>query len=548
MITSKKGQAWYVLRGYRYQLLRSLDAWLGLRPGEDLLLETEEDFSVKSATVSFDTQVKSSAAAGGPKSHSLRSKDVHAALGRFWTRSDQGRDPRCQLAFIAQGGVAREQGISFPNNVAGIDYWRSVVLGADSQPIRAALASLFEGQPIGDWINENPSDEELGSRLLNRIRWIPDALDEGPLTDLVRDRIAELYLEKGLWATLADAAVPALLDRVFETATQPNEVDRSLTAVDLHRSIEITVGPTLSLRNAALIASSASADGGDGLLVSTLIQSLGTVAPRSETVAAILTKVRGEPLIWFHGSHGIGKSTMARLIALEVGGTWLKLDLRPIQDDPKAVFAAWRELLRTLHRTSSVKGIVVDDLSGRALDALRARLSTLITSLDPGTRVIVTSAHEPSAARLTELGASQTVAIQAPYFTQDDIRALVTATGGPRQEAVDGWTRLLFLATNNGHPLLVAAKVANLRFRDWPPSALADDLGPLTSDAVRNTRDEARRRLLDEIPSPEARLLLRRLGSAYDRVDDALALKLAHQSPPNRKCGRCVGRFARFLD
>src|SRR6266567_3434399 len=81
MITSKKGQAWYVLRGYRYQLLRSLDAWLGLRPGEVLLLETEEDFSVKSATVSFDTQVKSSAAAGGPKSHSLRSKDVHAALG-----------------------------------------------------------------------------------------------------------------------------------------------------------------------------------------------------------------------------------------------------------------------------------------------------------------------------------------------------------------------------------------------------------------------------------------------------------------------------------
>jgi hypothetical protein len=119
MTTSHKGQAWYVLRGYRYQLLLSLDAWLGLRSDEILLLETEEDFSVESATAAVDTQVKSSAAAGGPKPHSLRSKEVRAALSRFWTRSDQGRDPRPQLAFIAQGGVAREQGLVFPDNVPG---------------------------------------------------------------------------------------------------------------------------------------------------------------------------------------------------------------------------------------------------------------------------------------------------------------------------------------------------------------------------------------------------------------------------------------------
>src|SRR6202011_1114576 len=54
MTTSHKGQAWYVLRGYRYQLLLSLDAWLGLRSDEILLLETEEDFSVESATAAVD--------------------------------------------------------------------------------------------------------------------------------------------------------------------------------------------------------------------------------------------------------------------------------------------------------------------------------------------------------------------------------------------------------------------------------------------------------------------------------------------------------------
>jgi hypothetical protein len=66
MTTSQKGQAWYVLRGYRYQLLLSLDAWLGLRGDEALFLETEEDFSVESSTTAVNTQVKSSAAAGRP--------------------------------------------------------------------------------------------------------------------------------------------------------------------------------------------------------------------------------------------------------------------------------------------------------------------------------------------------------------------------------------------------------------------------------------------------------------------------------------------------
>ena len=58
MSPSHKGQAWYVLSGYRYQLLQSLDAWIGLRPGEVLWLETEEDFSVASAAGAVDPESK----------------------------------------------------------------------------------------------------------------------------------------------------------------------------------------------------------------------------------------------------------------------------------------------------------------------------------------------------------------------------------------------------------------------------------------------------------------------------------------------------------
>jgi hypothetical protein len=538
MTTGHKGQAWYVLRGYRYQLLLSLDAWLGLRSDEVLLLETEEDFSVESATAAVDTQVKSSAAAGGPKSHSLRSKDVRAALSRFWTRSDQGRDPRPQVAFIAQGGVAREKELVFPDNVPGIDYWRAAVLGADTAPIRAALASVFDGEPIGDWINGNPSDENLRARLLSRVRWMPDALDVGPVIDLIRDRVAELYLEKGLWVTFADEAVHSLLDRVFEVATQSDAAARRLTAVDLHRSIEVAAAPLLVLQSAARAASGPAADAAEGLLISTVGPPAGNLAERRETISTILAQTRGEPLIWLHGTHGVGKSILARLIATRIGGSWLGLDLRPIQDDPKAALTAWRELLRVLHRTPHVRGIVIDDLTGPALNALRTRLSAFVASAAPqGTRVIVSSPHAPSAGRLAELGASPRAALQAPYFAEADVRALVTALPAPPSDTVEGWTRLLLVTTNGGHPLLIAAKIASLRSRAWPLSALPEDIGPLASEAVRATREEARRRLLDEIPSPEARQLLRRLGNVYDRADDALMLKLARQDPPIANAG-----------
>jgi len=160
MTGSHSGQAWYVLRGYRYQLLQSLDAWIGLRPGEVLWLETEEDFSIVSSAKAVDTQVKSSAAAAGPKRISLQSEGVRSTLARFWARSNEGRGLHHHVAFIAKGRTARERGLTFPSGMSGIDYWAAAILGADTAPIRAALASIFDGEPIGDWISSNPNDEE----------------------------------------------------------------------------------------------------------------------------------------------------------------------------------------------------------------------------------------------------------------------------------------------------------------------------------------------------------------------------------------------------
>lgn len=538
-IGANKGQADHVLAAFRYQLLQSLDAWLSLRANEVLWLEIEEDFSVVSADTATHIQVKHSEAAAGPKPRSLHSSDVRDALSRYWVRSNQGLDNKSQVAFIANSGAAREQNLIFPGNAPGLVYWGIAALDADTAPIREALATIFAGEPIGEWISGNPNDEELRARLLRRVQWMLNALDAKPLAGLVRDKLAEIYHAKGLWVTLADETLHSLLSRIFETASARQAKDRQLTTIDLHRWIELAAAPTAALQDSARMFSGAVADtAAVSLFVSPILPLSANITVRAEAVQDIRTRVRGEPVIWLHGTHGVGKSTLARLIALQIGGSWFSLDLRSVQDDGRASLSAWRELLRAILRDSQVSGIVIDDLTGPALDALRPSLVALISSVMPrGIRVIVTSSYAPSAARLTELGASPNAAIQAPYFTEEDVRALVTSQNAPPDEMIQGWTQLILVTTNGGHPLLVAAKVSSLRSRSWPTSALIEDIGPHTSEAIQTTRDEARRRLLDEIPSSEARQLLRRLGCVFDRADDALIMRLAQGQPPIPNAG-----------
>jgi hypothetical protein len=116
--------------------------------------------------------------------------------------------------------------------------------------------------------------------------------------------------------------------------------------------------------------------------------------------------------------------------------------------------------------------------------------------------------------------------VQAPYFKEHEVRALISLRDPPLPEMIEGWSRLLLVTTDGGHPLLVSASEGVASERSGRRR------GPHTSEAVRATREEARRRLVGELPSQDARRLLGRLGCIFDRADEALVLKLAHIDPP----------------
>jgi hypothetical protein len=120
-MSASSAGASHVIAGYRYQLLQSVWALLGLRDDERLHLEVSEDFTIESATGSTDAQVKHSQAIAGAPGFSLQSSDVRAVLTRFWDASSSGVDRR--LVFIARGGAALERGVKFPDGMPGLRYW-----------------------------------------------------------------------------------------------------------------------------------------------------------------------------------------------------------------------------------------------------------------------------------------------------------------------------------------------------------------------------------------------------------------------------------------
>jgi hypothetical protein len=464
----------------------------------------------------------------------LQSGDVRDAISRFWLRAAES--PGARLTFIANGGVAVERDYSFPSEVGGLTYWGLAARGADLAPLRAALSALFVNAPIGHWLSSSPSDDDVRDKLLRRVTWALDASDIDELSVHLRDQVGTIYIERGLPASAVSNGLRVLLDHIFEVASRSDPATRYLTVLHRHAAIEETMH-VLNLAKQMGMAEYDTDANSRSALVDEISSEFPNLVQRDETVATISASVGAEPLLWLHGTHGAGKSTLARLLANHYRGRWLVLDLRPVHHNADGVLVAWRELLRAIAIHGMPSGIVLDDFDDAAVDALRGRLSALTKQLaERGSRVIVTAPKQASAGRLAALGASIRAIVAVPYFSQTEIKDLVSRAPAPEAEYVDAWALFIRLASGSGHPLLVVSKIASLRARNWPSSALMEDVGKV-SEAIQVTREESRRALLRDLSvlgearSLNAGELLRRIGVIFDRVDTGLATLLAKQEP-----------------
>ncbi|MBN9023322.1 MAG: hypothetical protein J0H08_14780 [Rhizobiales bacterium] len=311
-----------------------------------------------------------------------------------------------------------------------------------------------------------------------------------------------------------------MLQRAFDTACIADPARRRLTRIDLFDVAERLLRPG----QLAFIKAVAAQDRGGsiGVWVTPLTAPPTEMIGRDETVSPIITAASGEAILWLHGANGVGKSTLATLIASEYGGEWLYLDLRLAQDDRRTATAAWHQLAWALDEGPAVSGVVIDDCNNQAFDALRSRISPLARALSGrGARIIVTSSHDLPPARQAEMGLSQRAVWVAPYFTINEISALITLRDGPTSDMVEAWANLVSFTTSGGH-------------RSWSPpraEALTEDILGRPSEAVVVTREEARRRLLADLSSQSSRELLRRISCVFDRADDGLIRAIAKDPP-----------------
>lgn len=518
-------QANHLIRAVRYQLLQSVDAWLNLQPGQELLLEVDEDFSVASAERSEDVQVKHSATVTGPKSVSLRSAGLRTAILSYWGRSQGGQNTKPNLTFLATADAVCEAGIHFPGEVPGLRYWPTVANFGDTSPLRQALLEVFHDTPIGHWLSTNPSDDELRVRLLQRVRFALNATTDTQLEALIQERVGVIYLAKGHLVDCARQCVPKLLYCVFSAAGNSDAAARRLSVVDLHDVIEEAIP-----RAGALVTAPAA---GYSYAVTTISARSGLIARRA-VIDEIQRTTAGSPIIWIEGAHGTGKSILATLLAQARGGSWLLCDFRPHREDGdiRSVLPVWNDFMMSLSRGDAPAGVILDDLSERGLGFLKTRIAALAETFGSrGAKIIVTSNHTPPPALLAEMGAPLTALVSAPYFSIEEVRELVRQYPAPDENAAEGWAQLVHLTTSGGHPVLTISKIAGLRARQWPAEALLEDLGPKPSRAIEVTRQEARRRLLEDLPFEPARELLDRASSVFGAFEDNLVVLLCGVSP-----------------
>ncbi len=135
-------QAVSALRGYAYQLHRSLAAWIDLPDDATLHLEVAEDYATLSRDPSSReevlaaVQVKDTRESGAV---TLNSQDVLDAVRRLWALQQQNLGRKVRLSFLTTSPIGKERLKPLPDEQCGLEAWTKAARGGTPDIIRRAL-------------------------------------------------------------------------------------------------------------------------------------------------------------------------------------------------------------------------------------------------------------------------------------------------------------------------------------------------------------------------------------------------------------------------
>ena len=534
------------LRGYAYQALAAALAWLDIDERGKLFLEVAEDYAIIANQALNTVQVKDTQSSG---SITLNSPSVRNAVAAFVDLTERNPDIQVDLRFFTTSEIGTEQTIADrPAGMAGLEYWRKVATGTNPSPLRNILESERFPKPVRDF-SKARNDAALRHDLIERIHWDCGKPDFSTLRQELESRLVVIGRDRfHLPAPEAQRLADPLVSRVLEKSVIKTPEDRVLTRADLYSAIDTatrTSVPRASVEALTRFASGLTGALGRGLgtgnppsitetgwlIDGTRLPTPQGIIARNAVESAVTNAIDNSGVGVLVGGSGLGKSIVSRAVAVAQADTFFVVDFRNADAD------------ETCHRLDMVFArvgglppsvLILEDLNhvddtrvtlslARVIEALRRRYR----------KALIICYQQPSLKTLTEIGLDHGCVVDCPYFSEEEVHALVLDNGGDPAR----WGRLAYLAGACGHPQLTHAFVVGVAARGWPAEEIETAVSRgLASDDTDAAREAARRSLVSTLPEG-TRSLLYRLSITTGRFRRSLALTIGAISPSVSQAG-----------
>ncbi|UIK20662.1 hypothetical protein [Rhizobium leguminosarum] len=532
------------MRGYSYQILRSVEAWLGLGDGEILVLEGAEDLDQIGSGRAVTEQVKNTAGTG---TLTLRSANALSAIGHFWTHKLRNPGVELHFRYLTTSGVGQERGEGLTLSVPGIDAWEAIRRAPTAAAsleyagrIKVHLATCdMLPQSLRDFLAAT-SVEAFITDLVRPFEWITGQPDISELQGRIEAKLIELGDRKRISAAASAAALAPLYLAAWSNAT---DHDRSpLRRGDFLRVFEdagttkvpgdVLVG--LIKQATGHSSGQASVTQGD-LVVTRAPRAPKRRLARPELEAAIATAVAAGAA-QIHGSTGTGKTMLAAAAVAEIGSVgWI--DLRELP--PAAALSRLTASVAQVEIRKTKMMIVIDDFDpgddSRSFLPVLQQLSESLAAYKGG--LLVTSAHRLPPRLTRAIGVEEPSIFATPLFDDTEIARYFIAGGCPPGDA-ENWSKIVHASTS-GHPQLVDARLSALQQQNWPAPEITEWIAP-TAEMV-DVRAEARR-MVAALPQ-EQREMLYRASLVMGRISRKRLIAVGQIAPKIAEPGITIDRL-----
>lgn len=558
--------AWATIRGFVFQVDRTILQWLSLPPdcvlepeaGEDLDLVSQQLWSAPSLPARTLEQIKHR-----DRRVTMRSTEVRAALVSFHEHRHVNPGLQLRFRYLTNASIARERPCPFPPGTTGIAVWNATreAESTDAAALDGLRSLASGGAPPAklsrdQWNGFVSYVREASDPDWNAFVRTVEFSCQAPGAEELRGDVHTALIAQGLASPESVShAYERLFLHVFKLLSRPGP--RRLASPDLAALLDPRGGPDsadaeqlglvqrlvtklLQLEpRVDLLARRVEAIAGhiDQTITATaaFLVAPGQLVPpppphilcvRQDDAASVVAATLAHSWVAIHGPHGMGKSELVRQAAVSrwTHVVWIRLrDMSSMQASCSIDIA-----LRSSKSPGESEGgrcIVLDDLPDPAPgDLLEAQLLHLVTEAGASATSIISTSLRRLPKRLSDSLGGELQQIEAPPITREDVERLLRATAAPDSLVSDAWLNFL-LTLSRGYPLMLAAACAHLKAYDWKIDRKAiDEL--FAGEHLECIHLETTRRLLQTVPDEQTRQFLHRarIGLADLRLSDLLAL------------------------